>query len=74
MPSSIQNKITVSPAWITQVIYSPNKWVLEITFGTRVLFCFCSLDIYLFIINAAQQDVPIKIFQKEMYIAFVLAL
>ena len=59
---------------MTQVIYSPNKWVLEITFGTTVLFCFWSLDIYLFIINAAQQNVPIKIFQKETYIPIVMAL
>jgi len=65
MPSNIQNKVTISPAWITRFIYSPNKWVLEITFVTKVLFCFWSLDIYLFIIDAAQQDVPIKIFQKE---------
>jgi len=64
MPSIIQNKVTVSPAWITQVIYSPNKWVLQITFGIKVLFCFWSLDIYLFIINSVQQDVPIKFFSK----------
>ena len=72
MPSNIQNKIAVSPAWVTQVIYSPNKWILEITFGTTVVFCFWSLDIYLFIINAFQHDAPIKIVQKETYIPFCI--